>query len=543
VIAELYSQSSHKKIKPTTFKAIQNLLNEMHSFSEKFPFHPEAAALAHQDHTQIEWAHQTGHLSKSLRKKLKNLTKLHLAEALQERPLQEKFKKDIQYWLEVFCDLAYDRLSRTPDLEMAESFKVFKLQKLERIETPYSPLLPLNHEPDSNMPACGTLWEIKNQANLMDSHYVLPELREIRAVWHQVKLQVERLSRNLTQKQAGELLEQKRQQHFEKFPILKKYQSLIEQTHNEDPKNIIDLLEIFPFAKYNVIEYARSKKLSVHELFSKKLQHQRVTLMNHEALTEYGFNPYYAGECFAKKRKEHGLISDSDILTWMSTNASPMIQAYTLGHELIHAHQIEDLIRKEILSLNQGSLAFAQFLNFYGNYLADNSGMLEKIDANTEHKQTVFHQFYDTLETSPHSELLNQLKETYVNDEKNFEQQLKSLGSWLGFFAQQKTSLQVKAGREIIPCLENAKNIHFAKDLGLKIEIDEVRSALPTANKQEVETYRKMIQRASYTPGADPKVLQIIANHQIYGVQAPLEIQAPFKAMSLGTSYNNSQQQ
>ena len=100
----------------------------------------------------------------------------------------------------------------------------------------------------------------------------------------------------------------------------------------------------------------------------------------------------------------------------------------------------------------------------------------------------------------------------------------------------------MKAVREAIPCLENAKNIRFAKDLGLVISLDETRSALPSANAVELKHHRAIIERASMSGGAELKVLHLISNHQFYGIRAELDIHAGFKAIRLSDEYNSSQQ-
>ena len=105
------------------------------------------------------------------------------------------------------------------------------------------------------------------------------------------------------------------------------------------------------------------------------------------------------------------------------------------------------------------------------------------------------------------------------------------------------SAAQVKAAREVIPCLENAKNIRFAKDLGLIVPLDETKSALPSANTIEIKRYRKEIKKAARSSGANPRVLQLIANHQFFGVRVEQEIKACYTPIFMSASYNSQQQQ
>ena len=111
--------------------------------------------------------------------------------------------------------------------------------------------------------------------------------------------------------------------------------------------------------------------------------------------------------------------------------------------------------------------------------------------------------------------------------------------------------VKVKALQEIIPALENAKNILFAKELGLEISWDEIRSALPSANNMQIKTFGPKILRAVKRALPDYEALTIIGNHQFYGVSFPrkanlattLTLKPILSTISLGNSYNQTQQQ
>jgi hypothetical protein len=111
--------------------------------------------------------------------------------------------------------------------------------------------------------------------------------------------------------------------------------------------------------------------------------------------------------------------------------------------------------------------------------------------------------------------------------------------------------VKVKALQEIMPALENAKNILFAKELGLEIGWDEIRSALPSANNMQLKTFGPKIVRAIKKALPDYEALTIIGNHQFYGVSfarkenisSSLSLRPILSTISLGNSYNQTQQQ
>jgi hypothetical protein len=111
--------------------------------------------------------------------------------------------------------------------------------------------------------------------------------------------------------------------------------------------------------------------------------------------------------------------------------------------------------------------------------------------------------------------------------------------------------VKVKALQEVIPALENAKNIRFAKELGLEISWDETRSALPSANEAQIKAYGPKIMQALKQANPDFETLTIIGNHQFYGVSfarklklsESISLKPILSTISLGNSYNQTQQQ
>lgn len=199
-------------------------------------------------------------------------------------------------------------------------------------------------------------------------------------------------------------------------------------------------------------------------------------------------------------------------------------------------------MKREARSMKRGSLDLAEFLNFYGNFLANASTSVEKLDSTAVFRKCVYFGLADIAGYAEESELVRDYVEAYAKSDEAFEKTIRDAGRLLSWMTPSNAPMQVKAIREVIPCLENAKNLRFAKELGLVISLDETKSALPAANARELKRYKKIIEKASFSGGADPVVLQIIAEHQLFGVKTELEIEAGFHAIQLGAAYNSSQQ-
>ena len=132
-----------------------------------------------------------------------------------------------------------------------------------------------------------------------------------------------------------------------------------------------------------------------------------------------------------------------------------------------------------------------------------------------------------------------------------YHQKLSKYGSLFGYMMPVGNAVRVKALREVVPALENAKNIIFAKECGLDIDLDEVRSALPTANRNQVKRYRSLITDAARSWKLDFEALRVIASHQYYGVMFSraddetenLTLVTDPGTIYLSTGYNQTQQQ
>jgi uncharacterized circularly permuted ATP-grasp superfamily protein len=516
-------------------------LKRLNCLQDHYPTEARAITLALQDRARVGSMVEMEKKSKfafEAAKLIKSLSRCHM----NERPVSEKMKSELRGCLEAFAEMALDRLSRSEDRDLAHLFTLNNLERTDRMEQLCQPLLP-QFESGAQVPVA-TLWELQNKRSLIDSPYVSPEIKEAHAAWHKIKAQVRRLGNRLSTTERAQLLDRKRSEHFKRFPFLAEMQNLINQPTGNQAADLWKILPALPYAKYNIDQFLKIKGLKPAELFTDHLAHDRVALMDTEALKKAGMNPHYAGECFAQKREVHGLFSNSDVITWVTQNASPFIQAYTLGHELVHYHQIDELLKKEKTAMNRGSLDFAGFLNYYGNFLGSTHKNSEKKSQRSTPKKHGIEGFEKLIETlgKQRPKLLKKIIDSYSKSESNFEKFLFDSGSLLAWILPSQSADQVKAVREAIPCLENAKNIRFAKDLGLVIHLDETRSALPSANAVELKRYRTLIDRASMSGGAELKILHLISNHQFYGIRTELDIRAGFKAIRLADEYNSSQQ-
>jgi hypothetical protein len=355
--------------------------------------------------------------------------------------------------------------------------------------------------------------------------------------------------RNATEREA--FLTKKRAAHFKKFPILARYQELMGNTSAE-LKDLIELMPIMPYAHYNLSMLAKKQGVSIEEIFSDKLTPNKISILSSKQIRENHLSAQdHAGECFAKKRKSHGLFSDSDIFIWVRKELDPMTQLYTAGHEVIHYHQIEETTRMEANALSNGAIAQAYFLNFYGNFLGISNASLEGLSLDIAVERQPLYGLADRMIPHFFSKVVTEVRMAINSSRETYDKMLDKYGSLFGYMMPNSSQVRVKALQEILPALENAKNIRFAKELGLNVSWDEVRSAVPSANNAQVKALTPKIERAIATAAVDYEALIAIGNHQFYGVSFGYKIPAKetlrlrpiLGVVSLGNSYNQTQQQ
>ena len=137
-----------------------------------------------------------------------------------------------------------------------------------------------------------------------------------------------------------------------------------------------------------------------------------------------------------------------------------------------------------------------------------------------------------------------------IQQNQAWEQKLNKYGSLFGYMMPNSTGIRVKALQEVIPALENAKNILFAQEIGLKIGSDAVAAALPIANQNQLIGYRGEIHAAVKSAQPNWEALRVIASHQYHGVtffradkdSENLTLIPKVRSVAVGSSYNQTQQ-
>ncbi len=389
--------------------------------------------------------------------------------------------------------------------------------------------------------------EFATGERLVDSDFVSAPIKEARASWLTVLAE----AKSVRPEARDAFIAKRRAAHFQKFPFLARYQELMGK-HNATVAELIELMPVMPYAMYNLEQFAKKQGLALADVFSHELAPNKISLLTGAQISENRLSAHqHAGECFAKKRKSHGLFSDSDIFLWVRRELDPLTQIYTAGHEVIHFHQTEQTTRMEADALSDGAIAQAYFLNFYGNFLGIASASLENTSVDVSVERTPLYGLADRIVPHFFSPIVSEVRRAINGPAESYQAVLKKYGSLFGYMMPNSSQVRVKALQEVMPALENAKNIRFAKELGLDIDWDEVKSALPSANEAQVKLHAPKIERALGSAKPDWEAFVAIGNHQYYGVsfgykepaRETLVLRPLLGMVSLGNSYNQTQQQ
>lgn len=382
---------------------------------------------------------------------------------------------------------------------------------------------------------------------LTESEFIPAHIKEARKAWIRVEAEAKRVPAAKRER----FLEKSRKAHFEKFPFIERMNTIM-KTRRANMKEIIELLPAMPYAKYNLEQFAKKQGLALEEVFSSELTPNKISILSTKKIRENHLSAQeHAGECFARKRKSHGLFSDSDIFIWIRKELDPLTQIYTAGHEVIHYHQIEETTKLEARALSDGAIAQAYFLNFYGNFLGVSAASLEGLSLDISVERQPLYGLADRIVPYFYSNLITEIRNGINGTTEEYDAVLNKYGSLFGYMMPNSNQVKVKALQEVLPALENAKNIRFAKELGLEIAWDEVRSALPSANEAQIRTFGPKILRAIKKAKPDYEALTAIGNHQFYGVSfarkldlsRSITLRPILSTISLGNSYNQTQQQ
>ncbi len=387
---------------------------------------------------------------------------------------------------------------------------------------------------------------------ITESEWVPTHLKKARSAWAESMKEFSSYATRVTAETADKALGELRERHFQEHPELESYRRILRSTDGHSTEDLLKILDILPYAKYNLYRFAAMEGLDVSQVLLRDLEHRRIAILDKGLRERYGLNKdSFAGECYARKLRSHGLFSEARVYLWVGAELNPLIQAYTIGHELIHLHQIAAMMEREREAIKAGPLEFARFMSFYGLYLGLGAGALEASAADMALERTPLYGATELIEEAPNTPLVRELRKSLRSHAPEaWDDFLDSKGSLFGHAVDVAPQVKVKAIREVIPALENAKNIRFAKDLGFEINIDEVNSALPVANADQARRLRPLIERAIRSPKLDWRALQVIANHQYRGVRiAPdefnengVKLRPSLETFGLGGSYNQTQQ-
>lgn len=464
--------------------------------------------------------------------KLKNILKEMITMTFPMQEMNVLVAQRMESLLDQFSDLAARRLKNSVH---ATEFAALFDGREDQSQPLYRETFVISHE--GQAPRSASEWEMLNQQKLSESSFIEPEIQQVRQDW----LKVMAVAKELPHDQREGFVRESRRAHFEKYPKIKELQTYVDRRENRDVNAITSLMSVLPYAAYNLRQYAIEQGVQYHELFSNELAAERIT---------FASRTDFSGECFAKKREQHGLLSNSDRYMWVGDKQSPLIQLYTIGHELIHAAQIKEVTEMERSSLERGPLEWARFLNHYGNFLSLAANTVEHYQLSLIENRKPLYGLADRMLSQFYSPVIQDVRTGLARGAEVYHQKLAKYGSLFGYMMPVGNAIRVKALREVVPALENAKNIIFAKECGLDIELDEVRSALPTANRNQVRRYRALITEAARSWQFDFEALRVIASHQYYGVMFSraenetenLTIATDPGPVYLNTGYNQTQQ-
>jgi uncharacterized circularly permuted ATP-grasp superfamily protein len=475
--------------------------------------------------------------------KVVKLVKTSIKKEIPNRLLATQTKRTIKNYLNAFCAQSKDRLLKSPKIaEFAELFNLDADVTTLKFETLY-----LGKKDADKEIKVATQSEMRTGERLINTDYVSDLLKRARTQWSKITS----YASIIDESKRAQFIAEKREEHFNNFPQLRRYQELMAST-NISKSELIELMDVAPYAKFNIEMFAKEQGVTIEELFTDKLKKNRISLLTSAQLKRHKLsNREYAGECFAKKKASHGLYSNSSIFVWIRKEIDPFTMIYTAGHELIHYQQIKNSMEAEKRALRDGGISTAKFLNYYGNFLGSNQRTLDKIEFSSQKERTPLYGYIDRIVNKDEKKpVVRELDKAIRTNDEEWESSLTKYGSLFGYMMPNSSGTRVKALQEVIPALENAKNIIFAQELGLEVNIDPIKAAMPAANENQVAYYTDEIIAATKSADANWEALRIIASNQYYGVSFyradtdadNLMLAPAISAVQVGSSYNQTQQ-
>jgi uncharacterized circularly permuted ATP-grasp superfamily protein len=476
--------------------------------------------------------------------RIANIVKTSISKDMPNVVLGPISKKTIRKHFENFCRQSAKGLRAVPKrAEFAELFKMEADVTQLRYETLY-----LGTRDSDKEIKVGTQSEMRTQTSLVSDEVIADDLRRARTEWKRTIA----LANTMTGEKKTNFLATKREEHLGNFPRLRRFQNIINQT-SPSKEDLIELMEVVPYAKFNIESFAKEQGISVDKVFTSRMTEDRISVLSSNQLKKLKLtNRDFAGECFAKKRSSHGLYSDSGIYVWIRKELNPFVMLYTAGHELIHYQQIKHSMAAEKRALKGGGLSIAKFLNYYGNFLGANHRSIDKIEFDMQAERTPLYGYADRVENRDIDKVvMKELDQSIRTSNEAWDSSIKEYGSLFGYMMPNSTGTRVKALQEVLPALENAKNILFAEELGLEVGLDAISAALPSASKNQVKYYTEDVLAACKSTTPIWESLRIIASHQYHGVsfyradhdKNSLVLIPTVGAVAVGSSYNQTQQQ
>ncbi len=303
-------------------------------------------------------------------------------------------------------------------------------------------------------------------------------------------------------------LEKARERHFIRFPRLGILQKIIDRSSGGGVEEILALLEVLPYARYNLERYSECSGIPLQEIFTDRMSPGRIALLE---------KPEWrgAGACFVRKSTRSSELLEGQSHLWISKEQSPICQAYTVGHELHHALQIDGIRSAERQARLSGPAGIARFMNLYGNFFGlDSAPPIE----NAKNGRSVLYGLQDLMRNHPDHPVIREVLEALRQGPDQYEQTLEKYGGAFVTMMPSSVPNRIKALREVYPALENLKNLAFAESCGLRIPMDPVSTVLPCANRVQRQRHRDLLNSAILSPKPDQEVLRIVASHQLYGV-------------------------